>query len=76
MVFAEHMLTLHKKLKAEDETQGVLFTVHDEAIPEINIPEVPEHLVKTIEDIFSQEPTWMPGLPLKAECKIRTRYFK
>lgn len=77
MVFAEHMLTMHDVLKAEDPTQGVLFSAHDEAVAEINDPG--EHAsvrIKQLEAIFSIAPSWMPGLPLKAEGHIKGRYFK
>jgi len=77
MVFAEHMLTLHDMLKAEDETQGVLFSAHDEAVAEINDPgENAAARIKQLENLFSITPIWMPGLPLKAEGHIKGRYFK
>lgn len=79
MVFAEHKLALHNALKAEDVRQGVLWSAHDEAIAEIiRLKDEAEVAAQTkyIESFLSVTPTWMPGLPLKAECSIKQRYFK
>lgn len=79
MVFAEHKLALHNALRAEDSRQGVLWSAHDEAIAEIVKPkDADEEAARTqhIESFLSVTPTWMPGLPLKAECHIKGRYFK
>jgi hypothetical protein len=75
-VFAEHMLAMHDALRKEHPEQGVLFSVHDEAVPEIFIPENPKAKLRELEAFLSVTPAWMPGLPLKAEGKIRPRYFK
>lgn len=76
MVFAERMLDLHDRLREDNSSQGVLFSVHDEAVAEIKIPADEEVARKTIEEVFSIPPAWMPAIPLAAECKIRDRYFK
>lgn len=77
MVFAERMLDLHDRLQAEDPWQWVLFSVHDEAVPEILDPgENTKARQKEIESILSITPTWFEGCPLGAECKIVSRYLK
>lgn len=76
MVFAERMLALHDKLQAEDPRQRVLFSVHDEAVPEILIPADEKARAKEIEQTMSVTPEWLSGCPLGAECKIVDRYVK
>jgi hypothetical protein len=78
-VFAERMRALQEKLWTEDPSQWVLFTVHDEAVPEINDPGSPEACkarAKEIEAVFSVTPDWLPGCPIGAECKVLNRYAK
>ncbi len=68
-VFAERLLELHKP----EEGRFVLFTAHDEAIPECDDPNTdPREIVK----IMSVAPVWMPGLPVAAEAKLSKRYLK
>lgn len=77
MAFAERMLDLHDRLQAEDSRQWVLFTVHDEAVPEILDPgENRKARQKEIEAILSITPAWFEGCPLGAEAKIVSRYLK
>lgn len=87
MVFAERKLDLHKRLQAEDPEQWVLFSVHDEAVPEIRDPAAGiEDLTeaerrtrarcKELEQIMSITPDWFEGCPLAAEGKIVSRYLK
>ena len=76
MVFAGHMSKLHDELKAENPAQGVLFSAHDEAVCEVADDGKEEARIQQMERIFSEAPEWMPGLPLKAEAKIKNRYFK
>jgi hypothetical protein len=51
----------------------VLFTAHDEAIPECDDPNTDP---REIEKIMSLAPVWMPGLPVAAEAKLSKRYLK
>jgi hypothetical protein len=76
MVFAERQLELHDKLQAEDPRQCVLFTVHDEAVPEILDPTDPKARAREIEATMVITPAWLEGCPLGAEAKILTRYAK
>jgi hypothetical protein len=76
MAFAERMLALHDRLHSEDPRQWVLYTVHDEAVPEILEPANPEATRKQIEAELSVTPDWLAGCPLGAECKITDRYLK
>lgn len=78
-VFAERKLELQEKLQAENPEQWVLFSVHDEAVPEIidpGTPEATEARRKEIEAVMSVTPEWLPGCPIGAEAKILTRYAK
>ncbi len=76
MAFVERMVDLHDRLKAEDPRQGVLFTVHDEAVPEILDPVDPKAKAKEIEGVMSITPSWLEGCPLAAEAKITSVYVK
>lgn len=87
MVFAERQLDLHERLQAEDARQWVLFTVHDEAVPEIldpaaGAPTKWQGLLRThrrarqLEAIMSISPAWLPDCPLGAEAKVTNRYCK
>jgi hypothetical protein len=68
-VFAERQMALH------DPENGVfvLFTAHDEAIPECDDLNTDP---RKIEAIMSLAPVWMPGLPVAAEAKLSKRYLK
>lgn len=68
-VFAERLRVLH----APEKGRYVLFTAHDEAIPECDDPNTDPH---EIEKIMSVAPAWMPGLPVGAEAKLTKRYLK
>lgn len=79
MVFAERMLDLHDRLQLEDPSQRVLFSVHDEAVPEIKDPGTPaarEAKKKEIEAIMAITPSWLDGCPLGAEAKLTKTYCK
>lgn len=79
MVFAERMLDLHDRLHLEDPSQRVLFSVHDEAVPEIKDPGTPaarEAKKKEIEAIMAITPSWLDGCPLGAEAKLTKTYCK
>ncbi len=66
-VFGEHLITL-------DETSGVdvLWSVHDEAINEVDQGVTK----KDIEHIMGQCPAWIPGLPVAAEAVEAPHYLK
>lgn len=67
-VFAAHMLAIEDKYGAG----AILFSVHDEAIAEVN-----EGVnASDIEEIMSECPDWMPGLPVAAEAKQVMCYTK
>jgi hypothetical protein len=66
--FAERLLELHKP----EEGRFVLFTAHDEAIPEVD----PDTDPREIEKIMSVCPEWLAGCPIAAEAKISKRYLK
>jgi hypothetical protein len=66
-VFAEHLL----KLKAIPGLH-ILFTVHDEVVIEVE----DESLIKTIEDIMRQTPSWLQGCPISCEAKVVKHYLK
>jgi len=68
-VFAERLLELHKP----EEGRYVLFTAHDEAIPECDDPNTDP---RKIERIMSITPSWLEGCPLGAEAKLSRRYLK
>lgn len=79
MVFAERMLDLHDRLQAAGSDQWVLFSVHDEAVPEIHDPGTPaarEAKKKEIEAIMAITPSWLDGCPLGAEAKLTKTYCK
>jgi hypothetical protein len=78
MAFATNALKLHRKLQDEHPDQWVLFTVHDEAVPEILDPGQAETKARTkwLEAQLSLPIDWMPGCPLGAEAKIVDRYLK
>ncbi len=64
--FGEHLLTL-------EETIGdVIFTVHDEAITEVDL----DVTVKEVEAVMSVSPSWTPDLPVGAEGKEGPCYTK
>lgn len=65
-VFAERMLAL------VDAGYRVLFSVHDEAVPEVS----PDTDPREIERIMSVTPDWLEGCPLGAEAKLSDRYLK
>lgn len=64
--FAFHLLRLH------DAGHVILFTVHDEAICEVQLSVV----AKDIERIMSECPEWLPGCPIAAEAKEIPFYLK
>lgn len=68
-VFAERHLELHKP----EQGVFVLFSSHDEAVPECDDPNTDP---REIEKIMSVAPAWMPGLPVGAEAKLTKRYLK
>jgi hypothetical protein len=74
MVFCEGLL------RANDEGLTSLFSVHDEDVPEVALAAVEtygeEAVKKSIEEIFSVTPAWLPGCPIAAECKLTPRYKK
>ena len=74
MVFCEGLLRSH------DAGVRTLFTVHDEAIPELEYDEAciaqPKEVQKKIEAYFSVTPDWLPGCPIGAECKLVMKYKK
>ena len=72
MIFAELQLNLHRKLQAEDPRQRVLFTVHDEAVTEVDT----EGRKEQLERDMSISPGWIPDIPLGAEAHIVDRYLK
>lgn len=74
-VFAERMLDLHDQLQQENPEQWVLFSVHDEAVPEMFVTDS-EATRKRIEAVFSITPDWLAGCPIAAECKVTPRYLK
>ena len=75
MVFAEGLV------RSQDEYNlWTLFTVHDEAVPEIDLSTIEFYgknvVRKNIEACFSVTPEWLPGCPIGAECKLTMRYKK
>lgn len=77
MVFAERMLELDARIRAKDPRQRVLFSVHDEAVPELLDPGADTGPVKKrLEQIMSITPSWLGDCPLGAEAKIVRRYLK
>lgn len=73
-VFAENMLRLI------DAGHAVLFSVHDEAVVEVDDPGDDEgerrKLVRQIEQLMSSPVDWLPECPLGAEGKLTPRYLK
>jgi hypothetical protein len=65
-VFAEGMI------RVQAAGYNVLFTVHDEAVPEVE----PDTDPKEIERLMSITPDWLPGCPIAAEAKLTFRYLK
>src|SRR6267142_690670 len=65
-VFGEHMLTLEKQIG------DVIFSVHDEAITEVDLGVPP----KEVEAIMAVTPAWCKGLPVAAEAKESQFYTK
>lgn len=59
-------------LRLEDAGIPTLFTVHDEAICEVD----ESVSAKDVEEQMSFTPEWMPGLPVKAEAKEVEHYEK
>lgn len=74
MAFAEGLVRAH------DVGVQNLFTVHDEDIPEIDLAEVrrvgEKQTKAAIESLFSVTPSWLPGCPIAAECKLTFKYKK
>lgn len=64
--FADRMLAL------VDAGYRVLFSVHDEAVPEVP----PDTDPRELERIMSITPSWLEGCPLGAEAKLSSRYLK
>lgn len=65
-VFGEHLLTL------EDQVGDVLFSVHDEAVMEVE----QDVTSADVEHAMSQCPEWIAGLPVGAEAKELQYYTK
>lgn len=65
-IFAENLLGL------VDAGHRVLWTIHDEAVCEVDQHVTPEE----IEKIMAVTPEWVPGLPVGAEAHETTRYCK
>jgi hypothetical protein len=65
-VFGGHLLTL------EEQIGDVIFSVHDEAITEVD----KDVTTRDVEHIMAQPPEWMPGLPVAAEAKEADHYLK
>lgn len=59
-------------LELEDSGVPVLWTVHDEAVCEVDQDVQP----RDIEHVMSKCPEWMPGLPLAAEAQEVPHYVK
>lgn len=66
-VFGEHLLALQ-----DTPGVGVLFSVHDEAVCEVDSSVSAED----VEKVMSIAPPWMPGLPVAAEAKEVPHYVK
>lgn len=63
-------------LSIERERLGdVILSVHDELIVEVPLAEA-QARYKAIEKIMNTTPAWAPGLPVKAEGQILSRYGK
>lgn len=67
-VFAMHLLAIEDKY----DTGAVLFSVHDEAVTELDLSVT----AGDIQRIMSECPDWMPGLPVAAEAKQVACYQK
>ena len=65
-VFGTHLLELEKNVGC------LLFSVHDEAVMEVE----PDVTAKDVEAVMSQAPEWMPGLPVAAEAHEVPHYTK
>ncbi len=65
-IFVQHILDLH------DAGHWVLFTVHDEAICEVDM----EVKTSDIERVMSSCPSWIPGCPIGAEANEVPCYCK
>jgi hypothetical protein len=53
----------------------VIFTVHDEAVVEVPI-DADKSVIRTVEGLLAQTPSWMPGLPVASEGKFANHYKK
>jgi DNA polymerase bacteriophage-type len=62
-------------VRCEAEGLPVVFHVHDEIVCEVPIAEAESGLARLIA-IMSDTPSWAPGLPLKAEGHVTSRYVK
>jgi DNA polymerase len=62
----------YEMLQLEDEGHKVLFTVHDEAVVEVDEGTT----AKEIEMVMSRRPPWALTLPIAAECHISDCYLK
>lgn len=65
-VFGAHLLTL------EDQIGDVIWTVHDEAITEVDLDVTP----KDVEGVMAVTPDWLEGCPVAAEAKESQFYTK
>lgn len=65
-VFGEHMLEL------EDQAGDVIWTVHDEAITEVELDVTP----KDVENIMGRTPAWIEGCPVACEAREAPHYLK
>lgn len=65
-VFGEHVLNLENNLG------DCIWTVHDEAIMEVD----PDVTTKDVEALMSVTPEWIPGLPVTAEAQEAPHYMK
>lgn len=74
MVFAEGLL------RAQESGLRTLFTVHDEAVPEVPLECIndfgAEIVQGEIEKEFSVTPEWLSGCPIGAECTLTLKYKK
>jgi len=65
-VFAGHLLAI------EDKGWTNLFSVHDEAVVEVD----PDVSARDVEEVMSKCPEWLPGCPIAAEAKEVIHYQK
>lgn len=67
-------LLVHAMLEAHKNKYRIVFHVHDEMVPELDIEGAQERL-KELEELMSVGPDWAGGLPLNADGYI-TKYYK